>query len=103
MVLLGELTTEIDTPPGSPTCKVSTTTPPGKLSASLATAAVIFAPSWSAKVEYLYYDIRGTYGLPPIQQFGNFGATLESVNASQSSTRFAASDVRLGISYHFGN
>lgn len=63
----------------------------------------MFAPSWSAKVEYIYYDIGPvTNVLPNIQQFGAFGTLLETVGTSQSSMRFTGSDIRIGINYHFG-
>jgi outer membrane immunogenic protein len=62
----------------------------------------LFAPNWSLKVEYLYYDLgRATYALAPLQQFGAFGAVLETVTAVQSSTRFNGNIVRAGLNYHF--
>jgi outer membrane immunogenic protein len=62
----------------------------------------LFAPNWSLKVEYLYYDLgRVTYPLTPIQQFGGFGTLLETVTAVQSSTRFNGNIVRAGLNYHF--
>jgi hypothetical protein len=42
-----------------------------------------------------------TNNLPSFQQFGGFGATLETVNASQSTTKFTGSDVSVGVNYHF--
>jgi outer membrane immunogenic protein len=61
----------------------------------------MFAPRWSAKVEYLYYDLgRVTNQLPNFQQFGGFGTTLETVNASQSTTHFTGNIARAGINYH---
>ena len=62
----------------------------------------LFAPKWSVKVEYLYYDLgRVTNNLPQINQFGIFGTTLETVSNSQSTTRFNGSIVRIGINTHF--
>jgi outer membrane immunogenic protein len=62
----------------------------------------LFAPNWSLKVEYLYYDIgRVTYALFPLQQFGLNGTLLETIGASQSSTRFNGNIVRAGLNYHF--
>src|ERR1700730_4457235 len=62
----------------------------------------LFAPNWSLKVEYLYYDLgRVTYALAPIQQFGGFGTLLETVTAVQASTRFNGNIVRAGLNYHF--
>jgi outer membrane immunogenic protein len=62
----------------------------------------LFAPNWSLKVEYLYYDLGSvTYALAPLQQFGVFGTLLETTGASQSSTRFNGNIVRAGLNYHF--
>jgi outer membrane immunogenic protein len=62
----------------------------------------MFLPNWSAKVEYLYYDLgRVTYPLTPMAQFGFFGTLLETTSVSQSSTRFNGNLVRAGLNYHF--
>jgi outer membrane immunogenic protein len=62
----------------------------------------LFWSRWSAKIEYRYYDLGSvTNTLPSFQQFGGFGATLETVNASQSTTKFTGSDVSFGLNYHF--
>jgi outer membrane immunogenic protein len=62
----------------------------------------MMARNWSAKVEYLYYDLGSvTNTLPAIQQFGDLGTLLETVSTSQSSTRFAGSAVRVGLNYQF--
>lgn len=62
----------------------------------------LFWSRWSAKIEYRYYDLGSvTNTLPSFQQFGAFGATLETVNASQSTAKFAGSDVSFGLNYHF--
>ena len=62
----------------------------------------LFWSTWSAKIEYRYYDLGSvTNTLPSFQQFGGFGTVLETVNASQSTTKFAGSDVSFGVSYHF--
>ena len=62
----------------------------------------LFWSRWSAKIEYRYYDLGSvTNTLPSFQQFGGFGTALETVNASQSTTKFAGSDVSFGVSYHF--
>jgi hypothetical protein len=42
-----------------------------------------------------------TNTIPSFQQFGGFGTTLETVNASQSSAKFSCSDVTFGVSLHF--
>jgi outer membrane immunogenic protein len=62
----------------------------------------LFWSRWSAKIEYRYYDLGSvTNNLPSFQQFGALGATLETVNASQSTTKFTGSDVSVGLNYHF--
>jgi len=64
----------------------------------------MFAPCWSAKAEYLYYDLgHTTHTLASMQQFGNNGALLETVSASQFTTRFIGNTARIGINYHFGD
>jgi outer membrane immunogenic protein len=63
----------------------------------------MFAPNWSAKAEYLFYDLGTvTNTLPQIQQFGLNGTLLETVSNSRSSTHFDGSIVRVGINYKFG-
>jgi outer membrane immunogenic protein len=63
----------------------------------------MFAANWTAKAEYLYYDLGSvTNTLPQIQQFGNFGTLLETVSNSRSSTRFDGNVVRVGVDYRFG-
>jgi outer membrane immunogenic protein len=62
----------------------------------------MFAPNWSVKAEYLYYDLgQVTWSLGNINQFGSFGTVLETVSASQSTTRFNGNIVRGGINWHF--
>jgi outer membrane immunogenic protein len=61
----------------------------------------LFAPNWSVKVEYLYYDLGSvTYGLSPLQNF-NAGGTLFTSGAPVSRTRFTGNIVRAGVDYHF--
>jgi outer membrane immunogenic protein len=69
----------------------------------------MFLPNWSAKVEYLYYDLGTvTYGLGPLA-FSHIdrsltisgGGPLQFSSASFSSTRFNGNVVRAGINYHF--
>jgi outer membrane immunogenic protein len=56
---------------------------------------------WSAKLEYRYYNLGNvTNTLPSIQQFGFFGSVLDTVSASQSTTRFSGSDISVGLNYH---
>jgi outer membrane immunogenic protein len=62
----------------------------------------MFLPNWSAKVEYLYYDLGSVnYHLAPLQQFGLDGTSLETIGASTTSTRFNGNVIRAGINYHF--
>jgi outer membrane immunogenic protein len=62
----------------------------------------LFWSNWSAKVEYRYYDLgSATTTSSLFQQAGGFGTTLDTVNATQSSTKFAGSDVTFGVNYHF--
>ena len=62
----------------------------------------LFWSNWSAKVEYRYYDLGGATTTSSLfQQAGGFGTTLETTNASQSTTKFAGSDVSFGVNYHF--
>jgi outer membrane immunogenic protein len=62
----------------------------------------LFAPNWSLKVEYLYYDLGSvTYALSPLVQFGGDGTILETIGASQSTARFNGNIVRAGLNYHF--
>ena len=62
----------------------------------------LFWSSWSAKVEYKYYDLgSATTTSSFFQQVGGFGTVLETTNASQSTTKFAGSDVSFGVNYHF--
>ena len=66
----------------------------------------MFAPNWSAKAEYLYYDLGNvTYAvgaIAPILQGGAIGSgNAEFVNNVTASTRFNGSVGRVGINYHF--
>jgi outer membrane immunogenic protein len=62
----------------------------------------MFLPNWSAKVEYLYYDLGTvTYSNGPLTSFLNGTNTVTFINASQSSVRFSGNIVRAGINYHF--
>ena len=61
----------------------------------------LFAPNWSVKAEYLFYDLGSvTYGLSPLQNF-NSGGTLFTSGAPVSRTRFTGNIVRAGLNYHF--
>jgi outer membrane immunogenic protein len=64
----------------------------------------MFAPNWSAKVEYLYYDLGNvTFGNGALAYTsGTFpGAGGPAVIASRSSTHFNGNIVRAGVNYHF--
>jgi outer membrane immunogenic protein len=62
----------------------------------------MFLPNWSAKVEYLYYDLGTvTYSNGPLTSFLNGTNTVTFTNVSQSSVRFNGNIVRAGINYHF--
>ncbi|MGJ0620895.1 MAG: outer membrane protein [Methylocystis sp.] len=60
----------------------------------------MFWPNWSAKVEYLYYDLgRVTYALAPIVQ--TFPAAPYWTHFPTATTRFNGNIVRVGVNYHF--
>jgi outer membrane immunogenic protein len=62
----------------------------------------LFWSRWSAKVEYRYYDLgSATTTSSFFQQTGGLGTIIDTVNASQSTTKFAGSDVSFGVNYHF--
>jgi len=61
----------------------------------------LFAPNWSVKAEYLYYDLGSvTYALSPLQNFNNAGV-LFTAGAPVSRARFTGNIVRAGLNYHF--
>ncbi|NUJ79137.1 porin family protein [Methylocystis sp. FS] len=59
----------------------------------------MFWPNWSAKVEYLYYDL-GTVSTSFVS-VSNSPAGAAFANISQSSARFNGNIVRAGVNYHF--
>lgn len=62
----------------------------------------LFAPNWSLKVEYLFYDLgRVTYSLSPLATFVTAEASVASTAFPQSTTRFRGNIVRAGLNYHF--
>jgi outer membrane immunogenic protein len=64
----------------------------------------MFAPQWSAKGEYLYYDLGSVTFNNGTLLFGNGtfgGAGGPAQIASQSTTKFSGSVVRAGVNYHF--
>ena len=61
----------------------------------------LFAPNWSVKAEYLYYDLGSvTYGLSPLQSFNTAGTSF-TTGAPVSRARFTGNIVRAGLNYHF--
>jgi outer membrane immunogenic protein len=62
----------------------------------------MFSPNWSAKVEYLYYDLGSvTFNQSPLVNVGAIPGVIWYSNAVQSSTRFNGHIVRAGLNYHF--
>ena len=67
----------------------------------------MFMPNWSAKVEYLYYDLGNvSYSGGPLDDLqqhahGFSGGKLIAGVVSQSQTRFNGNIVRAGVNYHF--
>ena len=57
----------------------------------------MFLPKWSAKVEYLYYDLGTAMTLPLQAVYGSKGLFS---NASDQS-RFNGDVIRAGVNYHF--
>jgi outer membrane immunogenic protein len=63
----------------------------------------LFAPHWSAKVEYLYYDLGSVaVNTALVGQDQITGAQLYGAGL-QSSTRFDGHIVRAGLNYHFNS
>jgi outer membrane immunogenic protein len=63
----------------------------------------LFAPNWSVKAEYLYYNLgTATHFLSPLVTTAvTLGAPVWSVVNPRSSTRFTGNIVRAGLNYHF--
>ncbi|MDP3554680.1 outer membrane protein [Methylocystis sp.] len=67
----------------------------------------MFMPNWSAKVEYLYYDLGNvSYSGGLLTTFSNTltafpAGSLISGVVTQSQTRFNGNIVRAGVNYHF--
>ncbi len=61
----------------------------------------MFMPNWSAKVEYLYYDLNSLkYASSPLNLTSAAGAQLTSV-MPETRTRLDGHIVRAGANYHF--
>jgi outer membrane immunogenic protein len=62
----------------------------------------MFSPNWSAKVEYLYYDLGSvTYSVSPMGLRFFPDGEVSFLNAVQSTTRFNGHIARVGVNYHF--
>jgi outer membrane immunogenic protein len=58
----------------------------------------LFLPNWSAKVEYLYYDLGNvTYAMSPL----TFATPPLYTSTPYATTRFDGHIVRAGVNYHF--
>ena len=57
-------------------------------------------PNWSARFEYLYYDLGSVTKVSPIF---NSWTGFNTPAVAQSSVRFYGNIARLGLSYHFNN
>ena len=60
-------------------------------------------PNWSAKLEYLYYDL-GTVTLNSVVTWGAYGLAsgeLWYAYSTSASARFNGNLVRAGVNYHF--
>jgi outer membrane immunogenic protein len=61
-----------------------------------------FAPNWTVKGEYLYYDLGSVnYSLPGIVQLNNVGAQFFGAGVTASAS-FKGSIARVGVNYQFG-
>ena len=61
----------------------------------------MFWPNWSAKVEYLYYDLGNvTYSVSPLVTVAG-ALNPFTFNAVQAQSRFDGHIVRAGLNYHF--
>lgn len=59
----------------------------------------MFGSKWSAKLEYLYYDLGSLQVSVPLTQVV-FVTTPWATALAQTSTRFDGSVVRVGVNYH---
>ena len=63
----------------------------------------MFAPNWSAKAEYLYYDLGSISSNSTLSTGGGtFAAGGAAVVNVQSTAKFNGSIARVGVNYHFG-
>jgi outer membrane immunogenic protein len=62
----------------------------------------MFWPNWSAKVEYLYYDLGAvSLGGPVVVGFNVLGGAQDWAYAANTRARFDGHIVRAGVNYHF--
>ena len=61
----------------------------------------MFMPNWSAKVEYLYYDLGSATLNAVITGTNNLTGATGYGYATSTSARFNGNLVRAGVSYHF--
>lgn len=62
----------------------------------------MFLPNWSAKAEYLYYDLGNvTYSVTPLTSLSTISGTVVGSAFPQAQTRFDGHVVRAGLNYHF--
>ena len=61
----------------------------------------MFHPNWSARVEYLYYDLGSVSGGAALLGSDKFLGTPLYASAVQSSTHFNGQAARIGLNYHF--
>jgi outer membrane immunogenic protein len=65
----------------------------------------MFTSNWSAKLEYLHYDLGSANYGTPVSNFGNAGGLVPSLLytlGQSSSTNFRGDIVRVGLNYKFG-
>jgi outer membrane immunogenic protein len=60
----------------------------------------MFMPNWSAKVEYLYYDL-GNVAINSVPLVAVAPAGVAFANSAWTTTRFDGHIVRAGVNYHF--
>lgn len=61
-----------------------------------------FTQNWSAKIEYLYFDLGSQSGSMSVAAVGPSGPPISFVNAIRADTEFKGHIVRAGLNYHFG-
>ena len=62
----------------------------------------MFMPNWSAKAEYLYYDLGNVSGSVYNTSYGlGVGTTTQLASVSNYSARVSGNIVRAGVNYHF--